>query len=115
MEKATGAQPSKAMNKPEDKKEPTVEEIAIQAAQGGKSDLVPVKGERGYYHVTLEKPYHDSTGKRLSKAQPQIFDDKSYDQFVKNNRQLGYTIVVSWNPIKYKEAIKAAKAEKAKE
>lgn len=78
------------------------EAAAISAAQCG-STYLPDKKERHLYHAVLDKPIHDKkTGERLSKPFVQKYTVSDWKQFESiNQKSLGYTAKVVWDPTKY--------------
>jgi hypothetical protein len=99
---------------PEDKKEATKKKYtesleavkkakeAFEAARGAAAadgKFRPKVKEVGYFHVELDKPsFNPKTGKKNSKAFPQIFEPKAFNQFAQQSSGLGYTVKVLWNP-----------------
>jgi len=72
----------------------------IKSAQTG--SYLPEPKERGIFHVKMDKPaFNPQDGKKLSKAFIQKFTVADWKHFEKNNKGLGYTVEIMWNPEAY--------------
>lgn len=76
------------------RKEPTREDGTIY--------VVP-KGERKVFHLEVEKKQYDAaTGKKLSKSHIlKLADTRSYEQFIKNHKELGFSYSLIHDPRPY--------------
>lgn len=73
-------------------------EVAEASAEKKKAYNVP-KGEEGYFHVEMDKPYFNpATGKKESKSFVQKFNVKEWPQIKAHHKALGYTATILHAP-----------------